>query len=395
MERARAPSSATTWSPGLTRPGTLALVATAEPDFERHVVAPLLAGYTKNGTCHKVEQEEAPVARAMLLHMWLEARKDWKETLLPSPAAAPVATHSVAAQPAPADDKPPKTFPQWAKQIEAYNSKLLGAKRRRFPGMQLAGAEQILAKLWHMHTRTKQYEPPGLGEVIQARTFTASGDVNPLREKKHASKGLRIEDDTLVPKEDPQWEPRSVLSVLDGLEATKWALILCEWGEEEHIAEYMSWFMAKARSKPAGVEQIRQYWLTAGWRICMGMRSGRTFHEMAQEVMADHGALAEALATPARPQPNKAGPAPASLARRRQPTPERRADGKGSKKGRPQRQQWRTSPWEQSRPSAWPQSRWRDNDFYEDRSHSHSSYARQRHDTQQHSRWEDQHKEHS
>ena len=229
-------------SRGLTRPGTLALVATAEPDFERHVVAPLLAGYTKNGTCHKVEQEEAPVARAMLLHMWLEARKDWNETLLPSPAAAPVATHSVAAQPAPADDKPPKTFPQWAKQIEAYNSKLLGAKRRRFPEMQLAGAEQILAKLWHMHTRTKQYEPPGLGEVIQARTFTASRDVNPLREKKHASKGLRIEDDTLVPKEDPQWEPRSVLSVLDGLEATKWALIR---GEEEHIEECVSWFMAK------------------------------------------------------------------------------------------------------------------------------------------------------
>ena len=38
-----------------------------------------------------------------------------------------------------------------------------------------------------------------------------------------------------------------MLSILDGIEAAKWAWILVETGEESAVARYTDWFVVKAR----------------------------------------------------------------------------------------------------------------------------------------------------
>ena len=54
--------------------------------------------------------------------------------------------------------------------------------------------------------------------------------------------------------------------------------------------------------------QMQQFWLQAAWRIAMGMRSGRTFGEVTQEIRSDLPSLQEALAMPSpekRQKPKK------------------------------------------------------------------------------------------
>ena len=45
------------------------------------------------------------------------------------------------------------------------------------------------------------------------------------------------------------------------------------------------WFVAKARSNPAKLDQVKRLWLKASWAIALGMRAGKTFKEMAAEVV--------------------------------------------------------------------------------------------------------------
>ncbi len=58
-----------------------------------------------------------------------------------------------------------------------------GTSGRRFPQEQILGAEAVLAPFWHEHTETKQYTALHLGEVLHARSFTVTGDVNSLAMK--------------------------------------------------------------------------------------------------------------------------------------------------------------------------------------------------------------------
>ena len=83
--------------------------------------------------------------------MWLEARRQWG--IHPRSSAPPAAAPATATNQTtdPADDKPPKTFPQWARQVERYNAITLDGRRRKFAERLLAGAEAILARLWHEH----------------------------------------------------------------------------------------------------------------------------------------------------------------------------------------------------------------------------------------------------
>ena len=83
-----------------------------------------------------------------------------------------------------ADEKPPKQFSAWAQCVETYNAKLLDGKRRKFPTDRLleaeVGAEEVLARLYHKHTKSKLYTPFGLGEILSRRTFTPEKSMNPL-----------------------------------------------------------------------------------------------------------------------------------------------------------------------------------------------------------------------
>ena len=177
---------------------TLALVAVDQASFERFVVQPLVDGVEINSVKHQLSPDDRPVGTAILLHMWLEARRQWTTfsaaSTAPTPAPSPPSSGTPATMAQPGlsavdggDERAPKTFPQWRQQIERSNEVLLGGRRRRFPERQLMGAESVLARLWHEHTRTKLYTPLGLGEILARRTFTASGELNPLVLGKNSS----------------------------------------------------------------------------------------------------------------------------------------------------------------------------------------------------------------
>eukprot|EP00435_Cladocopium_sp_Y103_P048273 s452_g14.t1 len=245
------------------------------------VVQPLLDGYQKGTTKISVEEDEKPIVQAVLEHMWQEATVQWQLRL----AAAPV-------------EKAPKSLPAqiWQKQIARYNGVTIEGRPRRFPEREVLGAEQILGRIWFEHTSSKCYTPVGLGELLERRSFTASGDVNPLQKQQKSGQALRLVDDQLVHDEEGRpWTPRSVLAVMDGINSIRWAWVLLQVGEEDHVHTYADWFIQKVRGRAHKLENMRAFWDAAGWRIAMGMRSGQSFGEVSTEVMSDVDLLNECM----------------------------------------------------------------------------------------------------
>ncbi|OLP82322.1 hypothetical protein AK812_SmicGene37031 [Symbiodinium microadriaticum] len=56
---------------------TLALIAKNAEDFTTMIVAPFLAGVTIDGQEHKAEAGDEPVATAIMIHLFVEARRQW------------------------------------------------------------------------------------------------------------------------------------------------------------------------------------------------------------------------------------------------------------------------------------------------------------------------------
>ena len=96
----------------------------------------------------------------------------------------------------------------------------------------------------------------------------------------------------VVSVEDPQWAPRSLLAIIDGVDAARWALILVEVGKEEDVNMFADWFVAN----PTKLDQVKRLWLKASWAIALGMRAGKTFKEMAAEVISDTAMFNEVMA---------------------------------------------------------------------------------------------------
>ena len=205
---------------GIDRTPTLALVATTAEDFVKVVVQPFLNGVDVAGTRHKAADEVAPVVQAILTHCWMEARRQWELHSAPPTPVAPAAVAAPAPAPPPrVDERPPKLFPAWAAQVEAFNARLLGGQRRRFPTHVLLGAEEVLARMWHEHTTSKLYTPASLVEILARRTYQASGEVNP-----HAVRRAS------ATTEEKEWTPRTLIAVLDGLESVRWLGSSSVWG---------------------------------------------------------------------------------------------------------------------------------------------------------------------
>ena len=80
------------------------------------------------------------------------------------------------------DNKVPKTLPpgKWTELVNRYNSITVGSKTRSFPAREVLGAEAVIARLWHERHISHLYTPLQLCEILQHRSFTASGDINPL-----------------------------------------------------------------------------------------------------------------------------------------------------------------------------------------------------------------------
>ena len=268
---------------------TLALVAANDVEFDRNVFEPYRKGFTKNGTTHQpVDEDDANVAKAVMCHLWASARLAWQTTMAPpAPSFPPAPPSGAASDPAGAsaavsaaqDDKPPKTFSQWAAQVQAYNSRLLDGQTRKFPEAELVGAEVVLARLWWEHER-QAFGPIGLGEILAKRTWTASGELNAL------ARG-RQSPDAAFANDGSSLEPRGLVSVIDGATSIGWALILTDWAPEDVVHDFVAWFVRRAKSRPQQIEQLRAFWDGCLWRVAMGMRTGHTFAEVAAELKAD------------------------------------------------------------------------------------------------------------
>ena len=278
---------------GIKAVATLALIAADETELERTLIAPLLAGWKlTNGDCIKLQTDEHPIAKAIITHMWMLARQSWQGAMavpIPkAPSVAPLAAATSAA--ASSTEKVPKTLPPgvWMQLVRAYNMVQLHGRDREFPVAEVLGAESVLARMYFERNTSKTYTPIGLGELVQKRSFTAAGDVNPLAKSSKKTAPFSLDEEhQLVQAEDPERSPKSQLAIIDGINSIRWALILVQWGEEYHVHNYANWMVQRARSRPSKVEQFITYWTSASWSLTMALRNGQTFAEASGAVMAD------------------------------------------------------------------------------------------------------------
>ena len=156
--------------------------------------------------------------------------------------------------------------------MKRYNEVTVAGEPRDFPTNLLLGAEEVLARMYFEHTKSKEYTAVGLGEILQRRTFTAAMEVNPLAVRRHKEKGqaIRIVDGALVHDREDPWNPRGILGVIDGIEAVRWA-----WTLTGVAAEYAQWWTSRARQRPSQLEAITEYWDAASRRLAMQMRLRR------------------------------------------------------------------------------------------------------------------------
>eukprot|EP00435_Cladocopium_sp_Y103_P025847 s2362_g6.t1 len=103
---------------GLRTAATLALLCKYEDGLERTLIEPLLQGWTKqDGSVLAIQDSDKPIARAVLLHMWLLSRQQRTAAHAPS---CQQPTSSAASE-----DKIPKTLPagKWSALLNEYQAK--------------------------------------------------------------------------------------------------------------------------------------------------------------------------------------------------------------------------------------------------------------------------------
>lgn len=276
---------------------TLALIAKSADELQTVLLEPLFAGWSDGTIRITVSPQEQPIARAILTHMWSLAQQSWNHLMAAThapvasaPPTAPAATTSPTSTTATGEPKVPKSLPPgtWNALVKQYQSIQLDGRDRVFPVTELIGAESVLARMFHELTVSGQFTPILLGEILQKRSFNAAGEVNPLLKSPRKAQTLTFNDDLeIVAADDPVWNPKSLLAVLDGINSIRWAMILVRRGEERHIHTYAEWMITKARSKPQKGEQFSLYWQWAGWQLAMAMRNGVTFQEATETIMKD------------------------------------------------------------------------------------------------------------
>ena len=282
---------------GIRTTATLALMAKTESELEKHLMLPLFNGWkTESGCVLRIPPEEQPIVQAILLHMWSICRKQWADSMTPTPsltATVPTSPGTASAKTSTSDDKVPKTLPPgtWSSLIRKYQEEQLHGVNRVFPQRELLGAESTLARMHHELHISRMFTPVQLGEIIEKRSFTASGDVNPLS-KARKTQQLTVEDAQLVYHDEPtSWTPRSLLATLDGLTSIRWAMVLIEWGPEAEVERLFTWLTQRARSRPQKMEQFNSYFTAISWQLCMDLRGGISFAETAKRHHKGYGQI--------------------------------------------------------------------------------------------------------
>eukprot|EP00435_Cladocopium_sp_Y103_P035752 s1402_g9.t1 len=284
---------------GLKTAATLALLCKDEEGLEKTLIAPLMQGWPKaDGTTLTVPDSDKPIARAVILHMWMLSRQQWSAAQVamqpPAPQPSSQTTSSTSTS---SEDKIPKTLPpgKWSALIQEYQSKQVDGEDRIFPTQELLGAEAILARVIHENEHSKLFTPVLLGEIIASRTFAATGEPNPLAKKEKSTTKLSLVGDQLTAEKEEPWTPRSVLAILDGLNSIRWCFILCKMGTEQSVHAFFDWMTRLVRSRPNKTDQLAQFWLSTSWKLALEMRAGKTFAETTAMLMKDFDAFTECM----------------------------------------------------------------------------------------------------
>jgi hypothetical protein len=78
------------------------------------------------------------------------------------------------------------------------------------------------------------------------------------------------------------------LSVLDALEATKWAFIWAGYCVDDEVADrWVGYFRNMVRLRPESLDDIKSFYDAASWRLALEMRGGTPFDAATKAIVAD------------------------------------------------------------------------------------------------------------
>ena len=123
--------------------------------------------------------------------------------------------------------------------------------------------------------------------------------MNNNAKKDRADKTLTIgEHNTLIQQEQKDWDPQSMMMILDSLEAIRWAWILIQISSQDTIDTYINRFVQLTRKNPQRLPNVKEAWDTFSWNIALEMRNNKTFKQATEEILQDPVTLADILSQP-------------------------------------------------------------------------------------------------
>ena len=294
-----------------------ALLAKNDADFKTYMIDPFVNGVTIQGIDYKCF-EDPNIVEAYMTAAWEECQHSRKEQAVQQQLAL---QNTLSTSPGPQQMSLPTTQQQqqtitstrtpkelspgtWAAQIKKYEDVTLDNVKRIFPSQLLIGAEEVLARMLHERTVTTCYTPVKLGEIISNRSLRKDGKVNEYAvTKQDRVLGITARGEDLTFKREPDFDPKSQWQLLDGIEATMFAMIFCEWGSEPSIRKWCEHFNGLLRKHAHNLGAVKEAWDTMSWKLALDMRNGITFDLSTDNMLKDISLWLEFFMT--SPSPRK------------------------------------------------------------------------------------------
>ena len=274
---------------GLTSTALLARCASTEERFKADIVDPLFAGFKKGDEEWRCQDDKVLVTSTLIV-AWEDALTLRKKALVDAAGPAPLAAPAPGAPVAPNASQNKLQPGDWQKQVDLYENKW--EPKRVFPGAKLLGAESVLARLLYQKKVNQEYTPLGLGEVMQARAYTADGRINPhqTRRNQNGRIGIQIAErgqDATFTVRDEEWTPTGQWALIDAFDSVKWAFVWADYGDDQLLDQFIALFLPHLRHGPQRLEMVKLFYEQSAWRIAMAMRSGTTFTQAVQNLISD------------------------------------------------------------------------------------------------------------
>lgn len=243
------------------------------------------------------------------------------------------------------------------KLVEQYESVIIDGRHRRFPMKALLGAEKVVHRVWTEHYKTQQRTPLHLHELMEARCFDSCGQLNTLSaqfRQKAAQQRLTVDKDshTILVEDEQTWSPKRILSVLDSLTAIRQCWTLLRIGHELDVQAYIDWWVHLFRSKQGKMEELKVYWVEAGWRLALELRQQNDFQTVTRDIMDDTAALQTALAKEANRSKGSGKTTPTKTQERSRSTrewPKTQNSNSSGSRWPQDRRPWNSSGWQNKR----------------------------------------------